>query len=136
MMHKNQTKITNENDVTKTAETRVTTSSFTNPTFEDKGVYPRIITITYPEGCGTSLVCSYQKDNEPPVEVKTKTMQVEFDYHGTLVATVTDGTNILSSTYNVKITLRAVDLEYNNSKTGLECEDAQCALDEIKKMLN
>ena len=129
-------RVTNENDVTKTAETRVTTSSFTNPTFEDKGVYPRIITITYPEGCGTSLVCSYQKDNEPPVEVKTKTMQVEFDYHGTLVATVTDGTNILSSTYNVKITLRAVDLEYNNSKTGLECEDAQCALDEIKKMLN
>ena len=129
-------RVTNENGVQATASRQVTTSNITVPTFTESGIYPKTVTITFPDGCGSSITCSYQKDNEPAVEVKTKTVNVDFDYHGSVVATATDGTNTKSSTYNVVITLRAVDLSYDNSKTGLDCEDAQCALDELKKLLN
>ena len=129
-------RVTNERDVTAETNKNVTTTSFVTPSFQEQGIYPKTVTITYPEGCGTTLTCSYQKDNEPPVEVKSKTQNVEFDYHGSLVATVTDGTNTLSSTYNVRITLRAIDLSYDNTKTGMNCVDAQCALDEIKKLID
>ena len=129
-------RVTNEKNVQQTSNKNVTTSVFTVPTFKDEGIYPRTVTITYPDGCGSSITCYYQKDNEPATEVKTKTATVIFYYHGSVVATVTDGTNTLSSTYQVQIKLRAIDLEYDNSKTGLKCEDAQCALDEIKKLLN
>ncbi len=129
-------KVTNENDKTATESKNVTTLNLTKPTFTESGVYPKTVIITFPEGCGTSIVCSYQKDNEVAVEVKSQTQKVNFDYHGSVVATVTDGTNNLSSTYNVLITLRAVDLSYDNAKSKLDCEDAQCAIDEIAKMTN
>lgn len=129
-------RVTNEKDVQATESRQVTTTSFTVPTFKEEGIYPKTVIITYPEGCGTTLTCSYQKDNEPAVEVKTNSKKVTFDYHGSIVATVTDGTNTLSSSYNVRITLRAVDLSYDNTKTGMNCVDAQCALDEIKKLID
>lgn len=129
-------RVTNENGRTVTESKNVTTLNLTKPTFTESGVYPKTVTITFPEGCGTSITCTYQKDNEAAVEVKSQTQEVEFDYHGSVVATVTDNTNTLSSSYNVVISLRAVDLSYDNKKTGLDCEDAQCAIDEIAKTSN
>ena len=129
-------RVTNEKGVQQTATKTVKTSSLTKPTFTQSGIYPITVTITYPDGCGTNLTCSYQKDNGQTVNVTTKTVNVPFDYHGSIVATVSDGTNKLSSSYNVRIVLRAIDLSYDNTKTGLKCEDAQCALDEIKKLLD
>ena len=127
---------TNENDVQETVSKQVTTLNLTTPTFKQDGIYPIIVTITFPDGCGSSFTCSYQKDNGQEEIVTTKTADVNFDNHGSVVAKVSDGTNVLTSTYNARITLRAVDLSYNNSKTGLNCEDAQCAIDEINKIIN
>ena len=127
---------TNENDIQETVSKQVTTLNLTTPTFKQDGIYPIIVTITFPDGCGSSFTCSYQKDNGQEEIVTTKTADVNFDNHGSVVAKVSDGTNVLTSTYNARITLRAVDLSYNNSKTGLNCEDAQCAIDEINKIIN
>ena len=68
---------------------------------------------------------------------KSKTKEVLFDYHGSVVATVSDGTtaNTESASYQVVIKLRAIDLSYDNTKTGMECVDAQCALDKISQMI-
>ena len=33
----------------------------------------------------------------------------------------------------VKIELRAIDISYSNTKTGIDCVEAQCALEEIDK---
>ena len=130
-------RVTNEKGVVKTATIEDTTTSFTKPTFTESGIYPITVTITYPEGCGDQYICTYQKDNEPPVEVKSKTKEVLFDYHGSVVATVSDGTtaNTESASYQVVIKLRAIDLSYDNTKTGMECVDAQCALDKISQMI-
>ena len=130
-------RVTNEKGVVETATIEDTTTSFTKPTFTESGIYPITVTITYPEGCGDQYICTYQKDNEPPVEVKSKTKEVLFDYHGSVVATVSDGTtaNTESASYQVVIKLRAIDLSYNNTKTGMECVDAQCALDKISQMI-
>ena len=128
-------RVTSETGKVVTAVKSVTTSSIGTPTFKQSGIYPITVTITYPDGCGSNLTCTYTKDNGQKVNVTSKTVNVPFDYHGTIVANVTDGTNQTSSSYNVRIILRAVDLSYDNKKTGLNCEDAQCALDELKKML-
>ena len=129
-------RVTNRSGAVATANRQMTTAVIPKPTFTEAGNVPKTVTIHYPDGCGSSITCYYQKDNEPATEVKAKTATVIFYYHGSVVATVTDGTNTLSRTYQVQIKLRAIDLEYDNSKTGLKCEDAQCALDEIKKLLN
>ena len=128
-------RITTETGKKVTATSRVTTSTIATPTFKESGIYPKTVTITYPSGCGTTLTCTYQKDNGSLVSVNSQTVDVKFDYHGSIVANVTDGNNTANNTYNVRITLRAVDLSYNNDKTKLNCTDAQCALDEIKKLL-
>ncbi len=111
------------------------TSTLEKPTFTEDGVYPKTVTITFPDGCGDTLTCSYQKDNGESVNVTTKTVDVEFDNHGSVAATATDGTNTVNSSYTVTIKLKASELSYDNKNTGLDCTDAQCALDAIKKML-
>ena len=111
------------------------TSTLEKPTFTEEGVYPKTVTITFPDGCGDTLTCSYQKDNGESISVTTKTVDVEFDNHGSIAATATDGTNTVNSSYTVTIKLKASELSYDNKNTGLDCTDAQCALDAIKKML-
>ncbi len=111
------------------------TSTLEKPTFTEEGVYPKTVTITFPDGCGDTLTCSYQKDNGASVNVTTKTVDVEFDNHGSVAATATDGTNTVNSSLTVIIKLKAAELSYANTNTGLDCTDVQCALDAIKKML-
>ena len=128
-------RITTKTGKVVTANRSETTLSITTPSFEEEGVWPKNVTITYPDGCGSNLTCTYQKDNGNTVIVNSKTIEVPFDYHGSVVANATDGNNNANNTYNVVIKLKAADLIYKNEKTELPCEDAQCAIDELKKML-
>ena len=128
-------RITTKTGKVVTANRSETTLSITTPSFEEEGVWPKNVTITYPDGCGSNLTCTYQKDNGNTVIVNSKTIEVPFDYHGSVVANATDGNNNANNTYNVVIRLKAADLIYKNEKTELPCEDAQCAIDELKKML-
>lgn len=63
------------------------------------------VTINYPSGCGTSLKCTYEKDNEGTVEVKSSYVDVTFDSYGTLKAEATDEFNNISTRNSMKVTL-------------------------------
>ena len=82
----------------------ISTSTLEKPTFKetetDNG---KTVTINYPEGCGSSLTCTYQKDNGSIVNVTSATIDVEFTDSGSLVANVSDGTNSVSSSYTVTV---------------------------------
>ena len=124
--------------VGKTTTTNVTESTvaMTSPTYTEAGVYPKTVTIHFPEGCADgTLTCTYQKDNGTTETVTSTTAQVSFDNHGTIAAYVSDGVSTVNSSYTVTIRLKAADLSYDNTNTGMDCVDAQCALDAIKKML-
>lgn len=127
-------RVTNSTGKTATATKQVTTSSIPKPAFKEDGIWPKTITITYPDGCGSTYTCNYIKDDGTAVNVTTKTADVSFDYHGNIVANVSDGTNQISSSYTVTIKLRAIDLEYDNTNTNMDCVDAQCAIDTIDEM--
>ena len=90
------------------------------------------VTINFPNGCGSQYICKYIKDNDPEQTVSNRPT-VQFNTNGTLLATLSDGTNTVASTYTFR--LRASLLSYNSSKTGLDCNDAQCALDKIREMI-
>ena len=92
-----------------------TTGSISKPTFSESGTTNKTVTITYPSGCGNGLTCTYQKDNGDIVNVTSSSVQVSFTDSGSLKATITDGTNTVSSSYNVKI-VRTVT--YNYSQNG------------------
>ena len=80
------------------------TSNLEKPTFrESETSNGKTVTITYPSGCGSTLTCSYQKDNGSVVNVTSATVNVSFTASGSLVATVPDGTNTVSSSYTVTI---------------------------------
>ena len=113
----------------------VSTTTLEKPTFTQEGLFPKTVTIHFPEGCGDTLTCSYQQDNGQAVNVTTETVDLEYTQNGDIAATVSDGVSTVSSSYEVVIKLRAVDLSYDNTNTGMDCVDAQCALDAIKKML-
>ena len=111
----------------------VSTTTLEKPTFTQEGLFPKTVTIHFPEGCGDTLTCSYQQDNGQTVNVITETVNLEYSQNGDIVATVSDGDNTVTSSYTVKIELRAVDISYTNTKTGMDCVEAQCALEEIDK---
>ena len=113
----------------------VSTTTLEKATFTEEGLFPKTVTIHFPEGCGDTLTCSYQQDNGQKVNVTTETVNLEYSQNGDIVATVSDGDNTVTSSYTVKIELRAIDISYSNTNTGMDCVDAQCALDAIKKML-
>ena len=74
------------------------------PTFkETETSNGKTVTINYPKECGSSLTCTYQKDNGTAVNVTSTTVNVSFTESGSLVATVTDGTNTVSSSYTVTV---------------------------------
>ena len=83
-------------------ENGVSTSTLEKPTFrESETSSGKTVTITYPSGCGSSLTCSYQKDNGSVVNVTSSTVNVEFTESGSLVANVSDSVNKVSSSYTV-----------------------------------
>lgn len=61
-------------------------------------------TITYPEGCGSTLKCKYIKDGIENT-VTTPKVTVEFDTYGILTAEAKDEFNNISTTASAKITL-------------------------------
>ena len=134
-------KITTATGKTVEANREETTSSIIAPTFTQSDVYPLTVKITFPEGCGTTYTCTYQQNNGEIKTVTTKEQDVIFyledvnnNYQGSVAATVSDGTNTQRASYTATIKLRAVDLSYDNSKTGMDCVDAQCAIDTIDSM--
>ena len=79
----------------------VKTNNIDSPTFEEKSTTPKSVLITYPSGCGSTYTCSYQKDNESEVSVTSDTVSVSFTSDGSVVAKVTDGYSVVTSSYNV-----------------------------------
>ena len=85
------------------------------PIFTETGALPTTVTITYPDGCGDNLTCTYQKDNGEEVNVTTKTVDVEFNDNGTLLAKASDGTNTVISSYEIKV---GIDITENITSSG------------------
>ena len=79
----------------------VTTSSLEKPSFKENS---NIVTITYPEGCGSTLTCTYQKDNGNIINVISSKVDIKFTKNGSIVANVSNGTNTVSSSYTVMVT--------------------------------
>ncbi len=102
--HTIKVRVTNSIDLSNEASKEVTTKNLEVPTYEETdSENGKIITITYPEGCGDSLTCSYIKDSGEETPVTEKTVTVEFTESGTLVAKINDGRNSSSSSYTVEI---------------------------------
>ena len=110
-----EVRITSESGKTMTTSKIVTTKSITTPTFSED--YEGEVVITYPSGCGSTLTCTYQKDNESVVTITNNKPTIYFPFDGNVVAKVSDGVNTLSSTYNVKRTKYYV-LATANDDTG------------------
>ncbi len=95
-------RVTNEGGKVAEGSKITNTSSLEIPTFEEENNASGIkVTITYPEGCGDTLTCSYIKDNGEEVGVTSKSVDVNFETDGAVVAKVSDGTNSVSSSYTV-----------------------------------
>ena len=97
-IYNTQIKANLRNGKSKIVSKTVSTSSLEKPLFKEKG---NIVTITYPKGCGNELTYTYQKDNGTVVNVTSNTVDVKFTGSGSLVATLSDGTNTVSSSYTV-----------------------------------
>ena len=97
-----QVRVTSGSGKTATATKSTTTSTIAKPTFKEAATSTgKTVTITYPSGCGSTYTCTYQKDNGSAVTVKNTTASVAFTANGSVVAKVSDGTNSVSSSYNV-----------------------------------
>ena len=58
------------------------------------------IVITYPDGCNNGNICTYQYNNGEIITV-TDNQMIEVGEDGTIVATISDGINSVSTTYNI-----------------------------------
>ena len=74
------------------------TSSLALPTFASNNNGE--VTIYYPSGCSNGVTCSYSQNNGGYVNVGGTT-GIYFGTDGNVVARVTDGTNTVTSTFNV-----------------------------------
>lgn len=75
--------------------TQTQTADLLVPTATETGGNPNVVTITYPEGCGTTYTCSYKKNNGKETTVSKKTTQtVRYTAGGTLTATVKEKTGV------------------------------------------
>ncbi len=100
-------RVYNESDGYAEENVVVSTKVLNKPTFsEEKTESGKTVTITYPEGEG--LVYQYQKNSED-WQRATQGQKVEFTESGTLVAKVSDGTNVESATYSVNVITVATD---------------------------
>ena len=91
-----QVRVTASSGKTTSTSKSVTTSSLTKPTFNENTNGD--VVISYPSGCTNGKTCSYSQNNGNNVTV-TGSTTLSFGADGTVVATVTDGTNTVSSTY-------------------------------------
>ena len=89
-------RVTNGVEKTVTNNKTVTTSPLEKPTFSENTNGD--VVISYPSGCTNGKTCSYSQNNGNNVTV-TGSTTLSFGADGTVVATVTDGTNTVSSTY-------------------------------------
>ena len=97
-----EVRVTSKSGKTTTETKEVKTTSLVAPTFsESANNEGKTVTITYPSGCGSTLTCTYQKDSETVVEVNSTKANVSFTMNGSVIATVTDGTNSVNNSYNV-----------------------------------
>ncbi|MCI9110617.1 MAG: hypothetical protein HFH47_02245, partial [Bacilli bacterium] len=78
--------------------TTVTTNTLKTPIFTDGNLET---TITYEEGCGDTLTCTYKYNDKEEIQVTSKTILVPITEAGNIVAKVTDGKNIENSTHMV-----------------------------------
>lgn len=64
------------------------------PTVTQTGGNPNTVTLTFPEGCGSTYTCTYVKDGGRSQTVTKKTQDIVYTGNGTLTATVqeSDGT--------------------------------------------
>ena len=91
-----QVRVTSNSGKTSSTSKSVTTSSLAKPTFSENTNGD--VVISYPSGCTNGKTCSYSQNNGNNVTVTGSTI-LSFGADGTVVATVTDGTNTVSSTY-------------------------------------
>ena len=106
------------------------------PTFSsEEEANKTVMTITYPEGCGSTYTCTYQKNNENPITVTKKTVNVTFTETGTLIATVKGSTNEVSNVYNVDIipTLKSWSL---NSTTDFHSQTYKNSINSVEILDN
>ena len=116
---------TSETDKQATTSLKETTLSLTPPTYEEEGTTSKVVTITYPEGCGKTLTCTYQKGNGEVIEVTSKEVEVEFTEDGDIAGSVSDGINTVSSSYTVELER---EISIGTVKGGSITLDKQTAL--------
>ena len=107
--HTIKVRVTNRDNLqVESEEYSVSTKELNVPTFsEEETDNGKTVTISYPEGEG--LIYEYQKDNGSWTPA-TQNQQVEFTDNGTLVARVSDGTNVITtSTYTIQVGLSVSD---------------------------
>ncbi len=87
------------------------------PTFDESEIENGVktVTITYPEGCGTTYICKYKKNNETEVVVNDTTAEVPFTSSGIVQASVTVGEIVVSSRYRVSFNALYVSSSGNDT---------------------
>lgn len=87
------------------ADTSVTKTDELVPTIKQNETLPTQVTITYPEGCGSTYTCTYKKDGGKAVKVTSTSQLITFSANGTLSATVkdADGNSHKSGTITINI---------------------------------
>ena len=120
--------ITSNNVALSSDKSIVTLNEIETPEYEadykkESGNIVGDITITYPEGCGSTFTCTYTKDSNAPVTVTSTTAVVHYSADGELAATVTDGINTSSSSFTVTlpeiVNMSGVEVMTVNSDDGL-----------------
>ena len=120
--------ITSNNVALSSDKSIVTLNEIETPEFEadykkENGNIVGDITITYPEGCGSTFTCTYTKDSNSPVTVTSTTAVVHYSADGELAASVSDGINTSSSSFTVTlpevIDMSGVEVMTVNSGDGL-----------------
>ena len=107
-------RVTNGVDKTATSNKDSSTTTLTAPTFQEKNTATdKTVIITYPKGCGTSLTCTYQKDDGEIITVTDTTVEVAFTESGSLVASINDGSNSVSSSYTVTYITSIININSN-----------------------
>ena len=96
----------------------VSTSTLEKPSFVENGTYGKTVTITYPKGCGTKYICTYQKNDGEIINVTNDTVDIDFTYDGNIIASISDGTNEVSSSYMVNVITASDQLEDKITTNG------------------
>ena len=89
-----QVRVTSESGKIVTANKNATTKTLAAPTYKETGTKNKTVTITFPEGCGSTYTCTYVKDGGRSQAVTSTNQELVYNGDGTLTATVQeeDGT--------------------------------------------